>query len=450
MNTVKHIDFSNRQLVKLIWPLILEQFLSLAVGLADSIMVAQVGDAAVSGVSLVDSVSVLMVYIFSAMAAGGAAVCGQYLGRNGRQDARSAGQHLMGLMVMVSLLITGLLYLFKSFIIGKLFGQIDADVMAATNTYYLIVMGAIPGIALYNGGTALFRAMERTDMTLKISLIMNVINVAGNAVMIFGMGCGVEGVAVPTLVSRWVAAGIIVILLFNKKYLLHLSDFRKFRFNRRILGNIIRIGIPGGVENGMFQFGKIVLYSFISTMGTASITANAVGGTLSTLNVMPGMAINLAITTVISQCIGAGAFDKARYYYKKLVIWTYVSTAVWVGILFLCLPGILRIYNVAPEASVLARNIELLHGTSTALIWIPAFMTPTFLRSAGDATFTMVVSVLSMWLGRVLGAFILGKYFGLGVMGVWLAHTIIDWLVRSGFFNYRYFKGTWMNKAIKD
>lgn len=450
MNAAKKIDFSDKQLIRLIWPLILEQFLGLAVGLADSIMVAQVGDAAVSGVSLVDSVSVLMVYIFSAMAAGGAVVCGQYIGRSGYEDARRAGQHLMMLMIAVSAVITVLLYLFQGLIVHRLFGQIDGDVMQATETYYHIVMAAVPGIALYNGGTALFRAMERTDMTLKISIIMNAVNVGGNALLIFGFGCGVEGVAIPTLVSRWVGALIILVLLFRKKYPLHLSDFRKVKFNRRIFGNIIRIGIPGGVENGMFQFGKIVLYSFISTMGTASITANAVGGTLSTLNVMPGMAVNLAITTVISECIGAGAFDKARYYFKKLLLWTYIMQAVWVGFLLLMLPVFLRIYDVAPEASALAYQIEMLHGISTALIWAPAFMTPTFLRSTGDASYTMIVSVASMWLGRVLGAFILGKYLGMGVMGVWVAHTIIDWITRGIFFQVRYFKGTWMSKAIKD
>ena len=450
MTGTKDINFSNKQLIQLIWPLILEQFLSLAVGLADSIMVAQVGDAAVSGVSLVDSVSILMVYIFSAMAAGGAAVCGQYIGRSGYDDARSAGQHLMLLLLAVSVAIMAFMYLFQGVIIHQLFGKIDADVMAATQTYYSIVMAAIPGIALYNGGTALFRAMERTDMTLKISILMNVINVGGNALLIFGLGCGVEGVAIPTLVSRWAAAGVIVVLLFNRKYLLHLSGLKNFRFRKQILRNIISIGIPGGVENGMFQFGKIVLYSFISTMGTASITANAIGGTLSTLNVMPGMAVNLAITTVISECIGAGAFDKARYYFRKLIIWTYGMTAVWVTFLLLMLPLILRIYDVDPEASALAYQIEMLHGISTALIWIPSFVTPTFLRSAGDATFTMIVSVASMWIGRVLGAFVLGGYFGLGVIGVWIAHTIIDWLARAIFFNVRYWKGKWMGKAIRD
>ena len=237
-------EFSNKQLVRLIWPLVIEQFLSLAVGLADSIMVAQAGDAAVSGVSLVDSVVVLMIYIFSAVAAGGAAVCGQYIGRGGHREARSAGQHLYGLLTVFSAFLTLLLYVFRGPIVGGLFGKIEPDVMAATDTYYTIVMASVPAIALYSAGTALFRAMGMTEMTLRISLFMNVINVGGNALLIFGFGFGVEGVAVPTLVSRWAAAVLVTALLFRKKYMLNLSELRSFAFNRRVLSNIVRIGIP--------------------------------------------------------------------------------------------------------------------------------------------------------------------------------------------------------------
>ena len=446
----RHIDYTNKQLLRLIWPLVLEQFLAIAVGLADSMMVAQVGDAAVSGVSLVDSISILMVYIFSAMAAGGAAVCGQYIGRSSEENARSAGQHLMLLSIVLSGLITILLYAFRGVIVHRLFGQIDAEVMAATNMYYQIVMASVPGIAIYNAGAAMFRTMERTDITLKISLVMNAINVGGNALLIFGFGCGTEGVAIPTLVSRWVAALVVIVLLFQKKYPLHLSHLRQFRFQRRILQNIVRIGVPGGIENGMFQLGKIVLYSFISTMGTASITANAVGGSISLLNVMIGMSVNLAMVTVVSQCIGAGAYEKARYYYKKLLIWAYVATAVWVGIILLLLPSLLRIYDVSPEAEHLAYQIEMLHGICTVFLWAPAFITPNFLKTAGDATYTMIVSTASMWIGRIGGAYLLGGVFGMGVLGVWIAHAIVDWIIRGVFFNIRYFRGKWMSKSIRD
>lgn len=445
----KSIDFTNKQLVKLIWPLVMEQFLALAVGLADSIMVAQVGDAAVSGVSLVDSISVLMVFIFSAMAAGGAAVCGQYIGRTGYDDARKAGEHLVVFMTIASVVIMALLYIFHGVIITKLFGRIEPDVMQATSTYYLFVMASIPAIAIYNSGAALFRSMERSDITLKVSLIMNGVNVGGNALLIFGFGMGVEGVAIPTLASWWVAAIIITLLLLNKKYPLHLLHIRHFKYNRMVLRNIISLGIPGGIENGMFQLGKIVLFSFISTMGTASITANAVGGALANMNVVLGAGVNLGMTTVISQCVGAGAYDKARFYLKKIVKWSYLVQFVAVGIVLLCTPLILKIYDVSPEATQMAYNIEMLHGIATILIWIPAFMFSNFLRSAGDATFTMIVSAASMWIGRVLGAFILGGLFGFGVMGVWIAHTIFDWIIRSVFFIIRYLRGKWTTKSIK-
>lgn len=444
-----NLDYSNKDLIKLIWPLILEQFLTLAVGLADSMMVAQVGDAAVSGVSLVDSISVLMVYIFSAMGAGGIAVCGQYLGRANKETSKKAGHHLVVMMFVVSATLTLLLYLFSSVILKNLFGKIDADVMSATSTYYMIVMASVPAIALYNAGAALFRAMGLTRITLRTSMLMNAINVAGNAFMIFGLHCGVEGVAVPTIVSRWIAAVLILGLLLNKKYLLNLRGFSKFKPEKLIMKNIISLGIPSGVENGMFQLGKIILFSFISTLGTASITANAIGSVLAGIHCIPGQGINLAMATVVSKCIGAGDFDKAKYYFRKLMIWVLIMTAVWVGIILLCTPMILRIYDVSPEATHLAYIVSTMHGVSSIFLWVLAFVTPAFLRSTGDATYTMVVSTITMWIGRVLLGIILGKYFGLGIIGVWIAHTIIDWIIRTIFFLTRYKNGKWMTKAIK-
>ena len=239
MNDTVNCDFTNKQLINLIWPLILEQFLNLAVGLADSLMVAQVGDAAVSGVSLVDSISVLMVYIFSAMGAGGIAVCGQYLGAGNKDNAKKAGYHLVALMFALSVVLTALLYILHVPILNGLFGQIDADVMSATKMYYMIVMASVPAIAVYYAGASIFRAMGLTRITLRTSMLMNAINVAGNAIMIFGFGCGVEGVAVPTLASRWIAAILIMALLFNKKYTLNLIGLFRFRPEKAIFRNIV-------------------------------------------------------------------------------------------------------------------------------------------------------------------------------------------------------------------
>ena len=445
----KEMMFTNRQLVALMWPLLLEQLLAITVGLADSLMVATVGDAAISAVSLVDSISNLMIYIFSAMATGGAAVAGQYIGQRQKEDACNAGQQLIALLGAVSIFFVALLYLFRTQILTVMFGHIEPDVMAATNTYYLYVMASIPGIALYNGGAALFRTMSRSGVSLKVSLLMNGINVAGNAILIFGLGFDVAGVAIPTLVSRTVAAVVIVWLLFNEKLELHLSDIRAFRFEKRVMRNIFRIAIPSGVENGMFHFGRLILFSLISTFGTASITANAIGNTMGNFHVFAGQAICMGLTTVVSQCVGAGAYDRARYYMKKLTVVAYTVMGIVNLTLILCIPLILRVYDVAPEAAVLAREVMLIHGGSAILLWLPSFMIPYFLRAAGDATFTMVVSMITMWLVRVLGAYVIGRYLGYGVVGVWFAHAILDWATRSVIFYARYRSGKWERMAIR-
>ena len=445
----KEMMFTNRQLVALMWPLLLEQLLAITVGLADSLMVATVGDAAISAVSLVDSISNLMIYIFSAMATGGAAVAGQYIGQRQKEDACNAGQQLIALLGAVSIFFVALLYLFRTQILTVMFGHIEPDVMAATNTYYLYVMASIPGIALYNGGAALFRTMGHSDVSLKVSLLMNSINVIGNAVLIFGFGMDVAGVAIPTLVSRTVAAVVILSLLFNRDLMLHLSDIRGFHLNMRLMKNIFYIGVPSGVENGMFQLGRLVLFSLISTFGTASMVANAIGNTIANFNCFAGQAINLGLAAVVSQCVGAGEFDQARAYMKKIVKWTYgIMAVVNLGIMAL-LPLIMRVYNVSPEAEKLAVTVSLIHGISSIFLWIPAFTIPSFLRAAGDAQFTMLASMTTMWLVRVLLAYVLGRYLGYGVVGVWFAHAILDWLVRGSVFILRYRSGKWESMGIK-
>ena len=441
-----NITFTNRQLAALIGPLLLEQFLAIGVGLADSLMVATVGDAAISAVSLVDSISNLMIYLFSAMAAGGAAAAGQYIGRRERDNASNAGQHLILLLAGASFAVMILLYIFQTAILNTIFGQIEPDVMEATRIYYHIVIASIPGIALYNGGAAIFRTMERSDISLYVSLLMNGINITGNAVLIFGLGMDVAGAAIPTLISRNIAAVVILILLFNPELPLNLANLKAFHFRPRLMRNILYIGVPSGVENGMFQLGRLALYSLISTFGTASIVANAIGNTLGMFHCFAGQAVSLGSMTVISQCVGAGDYQEARRCAKLL---TKVSYALMTGvnlILLALLPVIMRIYNVSPEAERLTLIVAVIHGV---VIWTPSFLIPSFLRAAGDAKFTMIISMLSMWLCRVLFAYILGKYLKYGVIGVWTAHALMDWTLRSVCFCPRYQSRKWMDKAIE-
>ena len=442
------ISFTNRQLVSLIGPLLLEQLLAITVGLADSLMVSTVGDAAISAVSLVDAISNLMIYVFSAMATGGAAVAGQYIGRREQDNACRAGEQLIALLAVVSVSFVVLLYVFKTWVLTTIFGSIEPDVMQQTNVYYNYVMASIPGIALYNGGAALFRTMERSDVSLKVSVLMNAINVAGNAILIFGFGMDVAGVAIPTLVSRTVAAVVILGMLFNRKLTLHLSDVRTFRLDGRLMKNIFYISIPSGVENSMFYLGRLVLFSLISTFGTASIVANAIGNTLGNFHVCAGQAIDLGLTTVVSECVGAGDYRATRYYVKKVSKAAYAIMAAVNLLIIALLPLIMRVYDVSPEAEHLAVAVALIHGISSIFLWLPSFMFPTVLRAAGDAKFTMTVSMLTMWLVRVLFAYIFGKFMGYGVIGVWAAHSVLDWLVRGTIFYVRYRGDRWTTKAI--
>ena len=442
------VTFTKQDLRRLIVPLVIEQLLAITVGLADSIMVAQVGEAAMSAVSLVDTVNVLLVNAFAALATGGAVIAGQYLGRREMEKAGHSGQQLLLFMGEVSLLITALFYLGKAFVLGVVFGQVEPDVAAYANTYYLIVEASIPFLAVYSAGAALFRVMGNSGTSMWVSTAMNIINVAGNGILIFGFHRGVEGVAIPTLVSRAFAAAAMVVLLRRKDLPLRVGRFT-FRHDRYVVKNILRFGVPNGLESSMFQLGKILLLSTVSVLGTASVAANAIGNTLASFQVVPGMALGLAIVTVVSRCIGAGDYEKARYYTKKLMQSTYLYMAVTIALVLAALPLILKLYHVSPEAERYAREITWMHGIMGAILWPPAFALPQALRAAGDTRFTMIVSTVSMWTMRVGFGILLGRYLGFGVVGIWMA-MFADWTLRIAFFLPRFHGHKWENMGIRD
>ena len=439
--------FSNRTLVTLIIPLIIEQFLNVLVGMADTIMVSNVGEAAVSGVSLVDSVMLLLINVFQALATGGAVVAGQYLGRQREKRACEAANQLVWFVTLLAVGIMAIMYLGKGFILHVVFGQIDADVMHHANIYLLIVNASIPFIALYNAGAAIFRSMGNSQVSMKVSMLMNIINVCGNAILVYGFGCGAEGVAIPTLISRMVAAILITVLLLNQKQLLHIKPSLRYQFRPGLVKKILQIGIPNGLENSMFQLGKIIVLSLVSTFGTYAITANAVANTVASFQTIPGMAMNLAITTVISQCVGARDYEQARYYTRKLLKIAYASVVVTVVIMLAASNLITQAYNLSDITAAEAIKIFFLHGISVMMIWPTAFSLPSTLRAAGDVRFCMITSVTSMWVCRVVFSYVFGQFFGFGVFGVWMA-MILDWWVRAFFFVRRYRGSQWMTKAL--
>ena len=443
----KNRFFSNADLCKLIVPLIIDQFLQAFVGLADSIMVASVGEAAVSGVSLIDTIMVLILNIFTALATGGAVIAGQFLGKKRDEMACKSTNQLISFTLKASLIIMLLYYLGRNFITHVVFGKIEADVMYNCNVYMMIVFASIPMTALYNAGAAIYRAMGNSAVAMKISMLMNAINLGGNALLIFVFHRGVEGVAIPTLVSRTVACVIMMFLMNNQKHTLHLYHPFSFKTDWGLLKKILYIGVPNGLENSMFQLGKILVLSIVTSFGTASIAANAVSNNVATFAVLPGMSVGFAILTVGAQCVGAGDYEQVRYYTKKLMKIVYASLFAANILVVLAVPYIIQIYGLSAEASQYAHKILIYHSICAVTIWPLSFSLPNTLRAAADVTYTMILSIISMWIFRIGFSVVLGVYCHMGVFGVWVAMTI-DWLFRAVCFSIRYLRGKWKHAAL--
>lgn len=436
--------FSNRDLWQLIIPLIIEQFLLIFVGLADSIMVASVGEAAVSAVSLIDTIMVLIINLFTALATGGAIVAGQALGRRSQEDSCEAAEQTLLFSALLSLAITAIMYGGKWFILNVVFGQIEAEVMYNCDLYLMIVSASIPFLAVYNAGAAMFRAMGNSKTPMKMSLAMNSINLFGNAILLYGLKWGIEGAAIPTLLSRVFAGLWMLFLIQRKKYTIHVRSLTGLKLKPKLMGKILHLGIPYALENSMFQLGKIIVLSLVTSFGTASIAANAVSNSIAMFAILGGMSINYALSSVSARCVGANDFEQVRYYTRKLIKYDYIILLVSNVLVVLALPLIIFVYNLSPETSAMVREIIIMHSVCAIFIWPLSFTIPNTLRAANDVTFCMAVSVVSMWIFRIGFSYILGQYAQLGVLGVWMA-MIIDWAVRSLFFIARYRGTKWQH-----
>ncbi len=434
--------YSNKDLKKLILPLVLEQLLAILVGMVDTIMIAGVGEAAVSGVSLVDNINILVINISAAMATGGAVVAGHFLGQKDAENAGKAAWQLILFAAAASMAVSILLIIWHEPILRVIFGQVDAEVMSSAVTYLIITAVSMMPLAVYNSCAALFRAMNDSKTTMWISILMNILNIVGNAILIYVVKIGVAGAAIATMISRTVAAILIFYLMFNPKKTINIRGRITWHPDFRLIKKILYIGIPNGMENSLFQLGKILLLSLISTFGTFAMAANAVCNTIASFNILPGQAINLALLSVAAVCVGAGDYKQARYYTRKLMMLAIGCTAVLSVVLIACAPWIMRIYHLSPEAEALGVQVVRWHAAMAVLLWMPSFTLPNTLRAAGDVVWTMFVAIGSMWIFRIAAAYIFSHYFHMGLMGVWMAMTI-DWAFRALCYGLRYRGHKW-------
>ena len=439
--------FNRKQLARLIWPLIVEQFLAVAIGLADTVMVTSCGEAAVAGVSLVDSINVLLINIFSALATGGAILASQYIGRQDKEQANVAAKQLVLVTAGISVLVMAICLFANASLLHMVFGEAEADVMTNAETYFFWSALSYPFLALYNAGAALFRAMGNSRISMFTALLMNALNIGGNALLIYGMNMGVAGAAIASLVSRFVGAAIMLALLRLRHQMIRLDSLIRLGFHPPMIRQILGVGVPNGLENGMFQIGKILVQRLITVLGTASISANAVANTVAALPQIPGAAIGLAMITVVGQCIGAGEQDQAKSYTLRLTGLAYASMSVLCILEVVLVAPIVGFFNLSAQTAELARQLLVYHGITCLIMWPASFVLPNGLRAAGDVRFTMLVSVLSMWVFRIGFSYLLVDMLHMGVLGVWVAMTI-DWLVRVIVFSIRLFTGGWRNKHL--
>lgn len=436
--------FSRDALIRLIVPLIIEQLLLMTVGMADTVMVTTAGEATVSGVSLVDNINTLIIQIFSALSTGGAVVVAQYLGRQETHSAKTAAKQLLYVMTGISAVLMILALIFRQHILSLIFGQVEPAVMDSALVYFLLTAAAYPFMGIYNAGAALFRAMGNSKVSMINSFIINVINILVNAILIFGFGMGAAGAGIGTLVSRIAAAVIIMVMLRHPGLTVQVDDIFHFEFNGSMIRRILFIGIPTGMENGMFQAGKLMVLNLITSFGTSAVAANAIANSISGVINVPGSAMGLAIITVIGRCIGAGDTRQAVHYTKLLVGCSYLSMLIMGSALFFSADFLVTLFNLSPEAMAMASQVLKFCAIANMLFWPMAFTLPNSLRAAGDAVFTMVVSLTTMFVCRVALSYVFACSWGLGLglLGVWLA-MFCDWIVRAVCFLWRYWRGSW-------
>ena len=439
--------FTNRMIRNLLIPVVLEQLLNSIMGTADTMMVSNVGSAAISAVSLVDSINVLVIQAFSALAAGGAIVCAQYIGQRNKEKANESARQVLFIITAISVAVSMICLVFQKPLLRLIFGSVEAEVMRASETYFFYTALSFPFIAAYDSAASIFRAQDNTRGPMLISMISNVMNIAGNAVMIWGFRMGVAGAALSTLISRIFCAVVVLIQLRKDRQEIVVRDYIRIRPNWSMIKRILGIGIPSGVENSMFQLGKLAIQSTVSTLGTAAIAAQAMTNILENLNGIAAIGVGVGLMTIVGQCLGAGRQDEAVYYIKKLCIIAEVIIIIsCLGVFALTKP-ITILGGMEKESADMCFHMVMWITIVKPLVWIMAFIPGYGLRAAGDVKFSMITSCCTMWACRFCLCVFLIRRLGFGPMGVWIG-MFADWTVRSIIFTWRFHSRKWLQHKV--
>ena len=416
-------------------------------GMADSMMVSNVGAAALSGVSLVDSINILIVQAFNAMATGGVIICSTCIGQRDLKRANEAARQVLLVSTTLSVTVMVIGLIFRTGLLSLVFGRVDADVMSAAGIYFFLTILSYPAVAIAAAAGAIFRAQANTRLPMNVAIVSNIINVAGNALLIWGAGLGVTGAALATLFSRIFSAVVLMWMLRNTKYEISIRDYMKIRPDADKIHKILAMGIPNGIENSMFQFGKLAIQSSVSTLGTVAIAAQAMTNIFENVNGVAGVGVGIGLMTIVGQCLGAGRKDEAVYYTKKMIVWGYIAILLSCLFTYAISRPVTILAGMVPESAALCIYMLGWITVVKPLLWSPSFITAYAMRAAGDVKFSMIVATLTMWLCRVTLAVFLIRVAGIGAMGVWIG-MFCDWGIRGIIFTVRFKSGRWIHKVV--
>ena len=439
--------FTNRMIRSLLIPVVLEQLLNSIMGTADTMMVSNVGSAAISAVSLVDSINILVIQAFSALAAGGAIVCAQYIGQQNQERANESARQVLFIITLISIVVSAICLGFKKPLLRLIFGSVEADVMRASEIYFFYTALSFPFIALYDAAASIFRAQDNTKGPMTISMISNIMNIVGNAIMIWGFHMGVAGAAIATLISRIFCALVVLIQLRRDRQPIVVRDYLKIRPDWLMIGRILGIGIPSGVENSMFQLGKLAIQSTVSTLGTVAIAAQAMTNILENLNGIAGIGVGVGLMTIVGQCMGANRKDEAVYYIKKRSVIAEVTIIVSCLLVFILTRPVTMLGGMEKTSADMCWHMVMWITIVKPIMWVLAFVPAYGLRAAGDVKFSMISSCAVMWLCRFCLSVLLIRGLGFGPMGVWIG-MFADWTVRAVLFTWRFHSRKWLEHKV--
>ncbi len=437
--------FSNKQLFLMLIPIIAEQFLNSLMGMADSMMVSNVGAAALSGVSLVDSINILVVQAFNAMATGGVIICATCIGQKDYKRATESARQVLLVSTFISTVLMILGLIFRKSLLLLVFGRVDEDVMRAAGIYFLLTILSYPAVAIGAASSAIFRAQSNTRLPMNVAVVSNLLNVAGNGLLIWGAGLGVTGAAIATLLSRVFSALVLMIRLRNKDQQIYVRDYLNIRPDPDKIRTILAMGIPNGIENSMFQFGKLAIQSSVSTLGTIAIAAQAMTNIFENMNGIAGVGVGIGLMTIVGQSLGAGKKDEAVYYTKKMVLWGYIVILISCIFTYAIARPVTVLAGMVPESASLCIYMLGWITIIKPIFWAPSFITAYAMRAAGDVRFSMITATLTMWLCRVTLAIFLIRVVHIGAMGVWIG-MFADWGIRSVIFTIRFIHGKWIHR----